>query len=296
MKNKSFYFLLFTFYFLTSFQSYGGSYRVDQNTSIPLTCVDSICDIDTELKIYLESTDNPPSSEQLFFLFDQGVVVDSRVFSEYLANINHGNLFSATDVPTTNYYDGGINCQYDRDYSCQDWDKYDYTKQLREFLSSQKYSFIVTQRFLDLKARIDWIERYLIDVALALPAGRLAKLAGYLSPEQIRRVMLETFAGVGIGRVIAAKLDEAQTWQTWGKRIELGDKIVYQGNGHIYLEKQNGTKVTLAGTSANSGSGSGGSTGGSFGSNDGVYSTGISRTTVCTGTLGSYMYCRPMYL
>ncbi|MEW6989521.1 hypothetical protein AADZ91_02430 [Colwelliaceae bacterium 6441] len=267
---------------------------ISKGDDVNIYCHD-LCDTKTTINSYLKYSDNINiSNDQVFNLFYQDSIFDSLSFSEF--NYRYQNLiqvgnnsfdFLVGDVEPM--YDQGIDCRADPFYTCEQWFKSEFLRQIYDV----EVSFIVSQEFLDANEKKRAIA---LTTLTAVPFARATHVlliaAKTLIPES---VIVSLSAGA-----FAILINEIN--KKLAPNLKAGDKLSFKGGNvtrtsitDIVKDGDTGDSAGGGGTTGGGGisggtTGGGGISGGSTGGSTG--GTGGSSGGTGGGRSGGYSKCK----
>jgi hypothetical protein len=233
--NKTLFGLFLSFLAISAFAS-SSEYSTDNNV-ITISCSE-VCDTKNEIMKLLGFYNSLPSKKQQYRITYQGETLDRITLGGFLGKykptstpFTSDGTFEPNKLPTSiadllnqeantddpyTIMDGSLECQYDPDYSCQQWV---YSGDLTEHLNNMSIEFTVTQEYIDAH---NTARRLLISAATALHVGGIAK--------KIAK-KLSVYISAGITEsIVATMLNEMLTNTKWYQvDLEVGDTIIRRG-------------------------------------------------------------------
>ncbi|MBA6296247.1 hypothetical protein [Colwellia sp. MB02u-9] len=211
-----------------------------ENNVITISCPE-VCNTKKEIMKYLGFYNSLPSKKQRFRITYKGENLDYitlrgfiREYKPTSTPFSKDGAFEPNKLPTViadmlnpegkikkvkdsySTFDAPLECEYDPDYSCQQWVN---SGDIIDHLNNMSIEFTVTQEYIDAQ---NTARRLIITAATSLHVGAIArKIAAKLS----------VYISAGLTESIAATLlNEMLTNTTWYQvDLEVGDTIVRRG-------------------------------------------------------------------
>lgn len=231
-------------------------YQVDSKNDISIRCT-STCDIEKEMLEFLSYKNNLPRSETRFSFYSYGEKVESLTMKEFLEQyspkkkpFNSDGSFNPNPIGTklnksktsenkgatkaddlgAFFFDHPLECEHDRQYSCQDWLDND----LIVYINNTELSFKVTQEFIDANNNARSIA---ITAATTLYVGRMVQKAAQAVSATIAPGLTET--------ILATFSSHVLTGTDWYKSdLNVGDTITFKNGRSTVIRAADGASNT----------------------------------------------------
>lgn len=213
---------------------------------IVLQCLTDICEPEKEISEFLYQ-------KKIFTFGDVWIVVQHKgqeIYRESLKKFihqywikNEGN--GAASARKVNFpsgdlsdvvspADAALNCQYDMDYSCQDWQSSpyygDYIIELDSYIRSVEIRFVVSQQYIDAN---NAAKNKMVAAALTVPIGRLGNFLLRYAEIYVPSFVAEAMIFTSLGTLISLP-----------PSLEVGDMLVFR-DGEVTVIKPGAHQLVI---------------------------------------------------
>jgi hypothetical protein len=205
------------------------------------------CNTEMEMVKYLQQNPAPILPNHIFELYVDDLYQSRLTYREFLAQptvmVVEQEPASAgfqprlaTQLPESDNHsiqrryvpDGSLDCEYDMDFTCEEWRQHTYTRELMDYLANMPpQGFVMTQQFIDGNKNASDIIAALVGTALGKPTQKLGYFILKLGKDRVKEAYAQSAATFITGLASAKVLDFSDA--------RAGDILIFDGKGNITI-------------------------------------------------------------
>jgi hypothetical protein len=239
------------------------AYAEPQKSVYNLICESNTCNAVDTVSKYINNETIKFKSSDMFYIYDSNIVVDSITYSDYRNSVSRAKFKS----PPMRLKDSSLDCNFDADYSCNDWSGNNDTTNIVNYLQNFTYrSQPLSTLEIEIRNKLKQIGNTIaVSSVLALT---LHKVGGKI----LTAVVIETGSrrlGIIVRAAITGSASTIAGFVLSGETdFKAGDVLIFKG-GKLHSIIRNGVEIpeSQIGNSTSVGGGIGGVGGSSGGGN-----------------------------